>query len=249
MSEGRRIKRPPLDRDRPIRDRSGLFGAAAHDGRPVADSTARRVDSTDPIAQAVDTGYRVIEQYMRQGERVARQIGGQRTVDPARAVVSAQDRITEMTQMFSDMAGLWLELVQDVVQQGAARSTAGDAHNGGPPAASGNHGGASEPSPLSSAAVNLVLNSTLPVSGHVDLRPEYATAKLQVHDLRGTAADQPRITDVSFAPATDQTPARIVVRIPPDQPPGRYNAVLVEETGGRLAGTISVIIDGDGPPG
>ncbi len=247
MSEAR-IKRPLLDRDRPIRDRSGLFGAAAHNGRPGADNTAPRVDPTDPIAQAVDTGYRVIEQYMRQGERVARQIGGQRTVDPARAVVSAQDRITEMTQMFSDMAGLWLELVQDVVQQGAGRSAA-DSHNGGPPAAAGNHGGASEPSSLSSAAVNLVLNSTLPVSGHVDLRPEYATAKLQVHDLRGTAADQPRISDVSFAPATDQTPARIVVRIPADQPPGRYNAVLVEETGGRLAGTISVIIDGDGPPG
>ncbi len=243
MSQPQRVKRPVLERDRPIRDRSGLFGTAT-ERSPLPGRRSGAPDRSDPVAQAVDTGYRVIEEYMRQGENAARLVGGGQPPDTRRMVVDTQDQITQLTHLFSDMAGLWLQLVQDMVSRTVSQPTesARSFQRGIRPEQVEEPQSSPTPSPGFVAAVNVVLQSTLPVTGHVDLHPQYLDSKLQVHDLRGTAAEIPRISNVTFEPAQGTTPARVRVRIPDDQPSGRYNAVLVEEQTGHLAGTLSVVV-------
>src|SRR5689334_10143591 len=79
MSANDRIKRPPLDRLQAIRNWSTLFtGAVAAGDDAGADSgTAERSTSAplnDVIARSVDLGYRVVDEYVRQGQKAAQRL-------------------------------------------------------------------------------------------------------------------------------------------------------------------------------
>jgi hypothetical protein len=74
MSE--RIKRPEPERTQPIRNMSTVFGAPARSTPPGAGRDSPRAAAADPVSRGVEAGYRVIDEYMRQGQSVARTMWG-----------------------------------------------------------------------------------------------------------------------------------------------------------------------------
>jgi hypothetical protein len=123
-----RKKRPELERSEPIRNWSGMFGEPGRSGArgqaaPPPERGAQH--AAEPIARGVDLGYRVIEQYLQQGQAFARGVspaarggGGFGAVDP--------QRLTEqLARTTFDLAATWLDLWSASGARGASRGVAG----------------------------------------------------------------------------------------------------------------------------
>src|ERR1700691_5129885 len=74
MSAERRTK-PALDRYEPNRMFAGVFGPSVNGiGSAGGQAPARQASPGDPVSRGVDVGYRVIDEYMRQGQAFAKTI-------------------------------------------------------------------------------------------------------------------------------------------------------------------------------
>lgn len=108
-----RITRPELPRDRPIRAWSTLFGPARAEPSarsPSAERAEAPASSTRPkaVGEAVEQGYRVIEEYLRQGQKLA---AAWRPSSPGTAPPGElPETWRRMVEYGWDMAALWLEL-------------------------------------------------------------------------------------------------------------------------------------------
>src|SRR6185295_11430384 len=99
-----RPKRPPLPRTNPIRTWTSLFGAtppapANGDTPPPADGPA---DLGTVIARSVDLAYRVMDDYVQQGQRAAERVAG-RAYGPDAWVTDAQDVTARVARYASDV--------------------------------------------------------------------------------------------------------------------------------------------------
>jgi len=84
MALSRRVKRPPLERSRPIRSWSTLFGVPSVDAT-VKSSASGPAQQTDPpqslndvVSRSVSLGYQVVDEYIRQGHKAQKQWRGTR---------------------------------------------------------------------------------------------------------------------------------------------------------------------------
>jgi len=238
MNTDGRVKRPDPERTNPIRDWSTLFepprGADEPPG-PARDG-ARLGSVDDVIARSVELGYRLVDEYMRQGERTARRFG-ERSYSPQTFVSDAQDLGARMAQYASDFVRLWVELVQLAASGGlpAQRVRSNDDRTFA--------GGAVAPAaadPPRDARVVIEIASSQPTESCLDLRPEAAERPIVVHALRAVDPDKPRITEVEFQPARDGEPARLRIGIPPGLPPGVYSGLLVDEENSRPMGSLTI---------
>lgn len=117
-----RIRRPKLPRTAARRSLSVLFvpPAAASANGGTAPGAAGSEPWNDVIARSVELGYRVIDDYVRQGEQFARTFGGRAAPPPAAAppFSDPQDFARRMSQYAMDVTTLWLQMLQGA--QGAA---------------------------------------------------------------------------------------------------------------------------------
>lgn len=268
MSE--RFRRPPLERDRPLRNWSTLFGSAATrvtaEGASAASAPgpAATASGAASLADTVGLGYRVIDEYLRQGQRFAETwsgvaAGGGRASDANADVRALLQQALELGLGFT---GVWVEALSRM----AART------EGAVPG--GNDGGASgkapvvpfasepaaatpmanEPEQASEPAaparesvqvngVDLTVEVTCsrPTKTAVWLRPG-ASGALLVHALRSDASDHPPIHAVSVEPRASGDESGFVVRVAigPQQPPGVYNALIIDALSNLPRGTLSV---------
>src|SRR5262245_3965033 len=110
MDKHERMKRPKLQRDRPIRNWSASFGLGAMPAAATDNRKRAEVPAEDVVARAVELGYRVVDEYIRQGQRVA-----QRLSEPSRAgtvLGDMQDMSSRMAQFAAEWAGLWVDFAQ-----------------------------------------------------------------------------------------------------------------------------------------
>ena len=231
MSERDRIRRPTAERVQPLRrfgDAIGLGAGAASDGG------AAGPDAGDTAARAVELGYRVVDEYIRQGQKAARRFND-RSAAPAAVAGDLQEVVSRMAQFTTEWVGLWVDLAQRL---GA----------GGLPGAMMPEGrGAPAPAAASMAAaapvvdrVRIDLAAAAPVEVSVDLRPDALRLPLVAHALRAVDAALPRLAAPVFTPAADGQPAALRVEVPAGHPAGVYSGVIVEADGNRPAGTVSV---------
>jgi hypothetical protein len=254
MSANDRIKRPPLDRLQAIRNWSTLFtGAVAAGDDAGADSgTAERSTSAplnDVIARSVDLGYRVVDEYVRQGQKAAQRLN-QRSYGAQTMAGDVQDLAMRLTQYASDFAGVWLQLVQLAAVGTGTPAAPKTPEQGGPlgpdaraadaadaPLASQSTRGAAE-----ATRVRIEVRSAQPVDVTVDIRPEAARRALIVHALRSVDPDAARLDDVCFEAGSDEVAARLRVHVPAGHAPGIYSGLLIDEQTSRPVGTVSVTI-------
>lgn len=246
MSE--RVKRPEPERTDPIR--SGwlsLFGIptgpSRSDGRsPGADARGKPL-SSDPVARAVELGYRVVDDYLRQGQQVASRISGARDRSSPLPMVDVQDLMTRWFQYTSELTEVWFQLVGLAASGQMPRGAAGPVEPAPPttPDGSGSAGTAAA-TPAEPARVAVAVQCGRPVEVTLDLRPIPSDATIRVHDLRAVDPDKPRIADVGVERAEDGEGFQLRIRVPDDQPAGTYSGLVLNEATSLPAGSVAVRI-------
>lgn len=248
MNQQRRIKRPKLERTEPIRNWTTLLGggtaarteantASGDAPANAAGSAERGSPFGDVIARSVDLGYRVVDEYVRQGQKAAERLSG-RGAAPETIATDMQDAALRMTQYASDFVGLWFEVLGLTTPGAEGRAWSA-------PSAAGS--AAPEPSRPASTApagdatrVHIDVASVHPVEVALDLRPAAAHCPLAAQPLRAVGPELPPLTEVSFTRVSADEPVRLRLRVPAEQPPGVYNGLVTDERTNRPVGTVSV---------
>jgi hypothetical protein len=236
-----RVTRPEPARTQPIRSWTGaLFGLSPPAGggdRPEAGPLE------DVVARSVELGYRVVDDYLREGQRVAERMGGGGFRADA-LVGDVQQLTARMARYASDFMEVWFQFVELATAGSIFRRDPGAL--GGQPAPNG----APRPEPAPAAAaqppagrVRLAVDASQPTEVALDLRADAAGRRLVVQSLRATD-HLPRLTEVALASDGDGPVLRI--RVPPGHPAGVYHGVVVDEQTNTPAGTLSVRVGGTG---
>ena len=222
-----RIRRPPLDRTEPIRAWSALFGSGP--GGSL----------TDVVSRSVELGYRVVDEYIRQGQRAAERFN-ERSYGPETATGDIQELGARMAQYASDFFGLWLDFMQVAMSGGALREAPPADDGARPrPAAPDNGAGRRASDAPARTRVRVALVSLRPAEVSLDLRPEAAGRPLVAQGLRTVDPAQPKLDDVVLEAGPDGE-LLVRIRVPGDAPPGTYNGVVVDAETSRPLGTLSV---------
>ena len=238
-----RVIRPKLERTAPVRS---LFGAR---NRPTPTAPG-------DVGRGVQLGYTVIEDYLRQGQELAKAM-----VTPGAAVSppDPQQLANRLVQYATDFAGAWMEYLQSAmslpgIMPGAA-SPAPAAGTAGPfdigrrataPARVSDPAQAREVThevtreATSRPALTLDVQSSKRVNVTLELKSVAASLPLVVHELRSGDGAAPRISEVAIVHGD-----RLVVRlrVPDGQPPGTYSGLIVDTKDNLPRGTMTVQIE------
>jgi hypothetical protein len=184
----------------------------------------------EAVASAVDLGYRVVDEYIRQGQRVAERLGGGALPPPAGDV---QDVALRMVQYTSDAFALWLRFVEAAFGAGARGPAA-------PAFPRGWEAYAAQGASNGGGRIRVRIVSRRAVEVTVDLDPDASRRPLTVQTLRSADPGKPGLRDLAIEPGTDGEAPTLVVRVPDEQPADLYSGIVVDATTGRLAGTLAV---------
>jgi hypothetical protein len=244
-----RRHRPDPQRPDAVRSFSTLFSPPA--ASPTGATNGNGSGSlSDVVSHSVDLGYRIVDDYIRQGEKAARQFT-ERSATPQTMATDAQDFAVRFAQHASGLAGVWLEFLQLTAASSGMplNTTLWDAFvppaTTSPPSpvfrpAHAPHNAAARRGETERTSVRIEITASRPTDVVLDLQPSATGRPLSVYALREKDSDTARIADVLFEPESDGAPARLRIRIPADQPPGIYNGLIVDDASGRPVGSVSV---------
>jgi hypothetical protein len=243
-----RVKRPELPRSEPIRSWSTLFGPASG-GAPGPLGGA-----SDSVQRGVELGYRVIDEYIRQGSSMAASF-----TSPRGAQAPSLQDLPQMTERMlryaADMSSLWFDAMNMMVSNLGAQAGAQASNGGAAPATPGASAPAAPgPAPASAAAAPVPANGSQAAARIVlDVRsPEHtaevivaldaAAPEVVVEELRNVSGlDQGAIPGVSLAAGADGA-TRVRVRVPKGLALGRYSGAVLAAATRRPVGRITVVL-------
>ncbi len=246
----KRVKRPKLERDRPRREWSTLFGpgpAVKASGEPgdAARSRARQAGSENSVlTDSVELGYRVIEDYLKQGQQAAQAFGSSRFGGIPGGAPGTADDMQQLTQRVMqygwDFAGLWFEMWSRL--GGTNGFPMPTTPFGAPPApkapppSSASHGDApAGPAPVVSVSVR----SPQLVATSVELQAG-AYERLEILALRSEDRDAPPIESVRIERDSEPGAWAIEVTVAAAQRPGTYRAPIVDAATNLPKGWLAV---------
>ncbi len=222
-----RTVRTPPTRVGPNRRASGAFSGAAPNGNGAEFSQAAGV-----IGDAVETAYRVFDDYMRWGREFAEGRRPRRDGEPMSD--KATNPMTAAMQAWMDLTQFWMGPFMSAMG-GAANMPRPDAWD---------FGGPDRPAPrtTNAAAVSLHLSAEQPTRVNVDLHPGAVADRLSAQPLRPLDNETAPPLDAVEMTATD---AGVVlsIAVPRDQPAGSYAGLLIDRDRKTAAGTITVFVD------
>jgi hypothetical protein len=229
-SYSRRIK-PTLERTAPVRGRAG----AREGDAPGAAETG------DPIAAGVDFGYRVIREYLAQGEQAARKLwtpAGTPSADPMGPGFLLERTIRHA----EDLAWTFMDMLR-----GLARTAGSDAPVGGFAMGRSGAAGSSEGRGRAAAAtrggpaVEVDVRAPRPVAVTLDLEPGAASRSLLVPPLRGRTPGA-SLGDVSVASVEGGRRLVVTVPVPARQATGTYRGPILDADTRQPRGEVTVSI-------
>jgi hypothetical protein len=229
MSERDHLRRDDPARTGPVRHWSNLYRRS--DSWDLRDGGAEPREGTGSaswsgvVAQGVDLGYRVIEEQIAQGRRVAEQLGS-RSYD-ASAMGDDFRQINErMWRYYADLGALWMEYAGSLLgglapwRMEPPRSTPTNART----------------------ALAIDVTCSRPTRVALDLPAGRAQSALRCHPLRALDEGTPPLSDVVIErDAAERLALR--VRVPEPQPPGVYVGAIVDRETGEPRGTLSVRVE------
>lgn len=254
-----RHKRPRLERDHPIRAWSTLFGLPDESRRTQGASLDPefRPEAEPPavgkvLTETVELGYRVIDNYLRQGKHVAEAFGPTTWTREEQDLGQDVPALARRVMQYGwDFAGLWFELwsriaagdgtVQPLVgpfpTAGAApKVTVSPAHAPGQTPEQPR----AETVDRQPLRVAVSVASRRATTTSLDLRP--GPSALTIHALRPEGHDGPAIRTISFDADVDRGTIAVKVVVDPEQPPGIYNGMIVDAVTNLPRGTLSLEI-------
>jgi hypothetical protein len=233
-----RITRPELDRDHPFRRVgemwSSVGGGQGPDdplrGRAGGGSHGEREGSrSEFVADGVRSAYRVIDEYLNQGQRVARQIGSL-SYGPMKLGASNPEVQGRWVQLTSELIANWFDLL-GLVTETLAPSFEGEE-------ASPEHR-ATPVAPSTQVHVSVEIASKRPALIEVGFQPGRDTVNVASHGLQNLGGGE--TIPVEFN-ARDHGTLIVRLSVPDDQPPGLYTGVLVVPETGAPVGTVSLTL-------
>jgi hypothetical protein len=229
MKQDERIRRPKPERTGPIRGGTfSLFGAPE---APSPDDS--RTDGgvpADPVARGVDLGYRVVDDYIRQGQNAARRIA-QRSYGPEALVNDVQELTAGLMQYGAEVMDLLMQLLGQAAVGQATRPSSNPAPLGEEPAwSAGPEGG-----PSAAPRVIVAVESPYATEVSVDLDAG-AGRSLVIQDLQNPRGGPP----LTGAVLEGGERPRLGVRVPPGQPPGTYCGLVLDAETILPAGNVVV---------
>lgn len=240
MSDNERIVRPTPERTEPIRSWSTLLSSS--------ESTApgeRGTSLQDVVSRSVDLGYRVVDDYIRRGQKAAQRIN-ERSYSSDALAAEVQEIAKGAAQYTSDFAALWFDFLQVAVagnplRRPGPRADGVDTAAPGPTAPA--QTAATPENEISDRThVRIEVAAACPTEVSLDLHAPVNGRPLLIHALRSVDPDKPRLTDVTFHHAIDGEPASLRIRVPDNQPSGMYSGLIIDEETSRPVGTLSVRI-------
>lgn len=225
-----RQKRPQLPRSEPLRNWSTLFGGPG----PNGSRTATAPSATDSVRGGVELGYRVIDEYVRQGAAVA---GGFANAEGPKGL-PGQDlgQMTErMLKYASDFASLWFDVMGMMVS--TRNGTAANEQVG----VNGASSAARTTSETRSVAIHVRATQPVDVLLTVDTTLS-AGASLSVENLRARTGSI-SLDDVAIESPTETAgPLRVSLDVPKGTPKGRYTGVILDAASSNPTGRLTVTI-------
>lgn len=240
MTARQRLHREDPQRTEPLRQWSTLYrhpdSWGERDAAGAADAAPReeRGDAwNDVVAEGVAVGYRVVEEQIRQGQRVAEQLGDA-SYGPAAMTGDVREATERMVRYSADLVALWLDFVNATFGNGDLLRALSA---GWPPG-----GAAPAPGATPAAAphgVPVEVASRRPLRVDLDLGPAASGRPLAAHPLRALEADKPPLAEVAFERDHDGGPLVLRIRVPDAQPHGLYAGVVVDQRTGEPLGTVT----------
>lgn len=189
--------------------------------------------------EAINNGYRVIDEYMRQGQRLAEEFWL-----PSPDAKAGGSEFSRMMDRFlrsaGDMGSAWLEMMTQWTQApgrdlGGPRGTAG-------PFSAATYAGPNGPDATQTNAVALAIDVEASRRVRVAVDCRGASAALQVHALVSGDPAAPPITSIRIDADALTGERTLHVSVPDAQPAGVYHGVLVDGAAQRPAGTITLTV-------
>ncbi len=275
MAERKRLRRPDPARTGPIRDGahylrdSQSWGSAAPQAEGAASNGSGPGETMeDVVTQGVKLGYKVIDEYLRQGQRVAERLcrAANGTGDDSHkqrdgngnlesSVDDLLDRVRrsykdlggEMEDMlertihlYKDMWAVWMDGVELVLRSPLFVSGFAGTENGyrHPPP----RDGSSRADASSTPPPIVEISSKRPARVALRLTPRSGPFEPRVHALHAADPAIRPLTEVSVRLEPDTVVPIVQVRIPDDQPPGTYTGAVVDRESNAPQGTLSVSV-------
>jgi hypothetical protein len=256
MDSASRFKKPAPERVTPNRGWSGVFGAepsvgpdeqpqsGQRDAGSAANGSAANGSAESSSAagasSSVASAYRVIDDYLRQGRRVAENLW-----TPLSSAAKGPDP-SLLTERFlrgtADLSAAWFDMMQALTSPMDGRA------NGAAPGASAGpfdagvranreKNGAGERH--SATAPVLVVKSSRLARVSVELLSEAPNEGLTLTRLH---ADRPGVPSIDRAAVRSGRNAGIEIEIVigDEQPPGTYRGALIDDASQRTSGTVTV---------
>jgi len=234
-----RVKRPRLPRTEPIRSWSTLFGAG-RDSASAGASAGAQPKAADPIGRGVEMGYRVIDEYVRQGAAVASTfMNAGSKVAPGADFSQLAER---MIRYATDFSAAWLEAMTMM-----ASGFSAVAPNGAGAAASSVARGARQETNGGSTwaadlRVSLELRSEHPAEVSVSLEGSAPGEFLEVEPMQASSG-KAVLRDVTIElPGEPGGMIRVRVHVPPGSKRERYTGAIVETKSRKPRGRLTVIL-------
>jgi len=239
MNDRPRLRREDPARTEPIRNWSTLYRRDDSWESPSPAGAGRGGSYGDVVTEGVELGYQVIEEQIRHGQRVAKQIN--KRVYNAGAMGNDVREVAERILRYSaDLSALWFEFLVSMVGSTDVTDllrTLFRQPTGKPEATAA-------PDSTGTAAVSIEIVSSRPVRVTLDLRPEARGRSLCAQDLRAPESGKPPLTQVTFEHAPGGGASTVRIRVPDTQPPGTYSGAVIDRDTGDPRGTLSVRLAG-----
>lgn len=245
MDGSTRKKRPTPERTGPRR--SWLGDVPSADPGDSNDAREGNEPDTQPDARetsyrAVNNAYQLIDEYMRQGQKMAENLwiplGA--SGEGAAAAFNAPERFM---RAMGDMTMAWVEVMQQFTESAQApengRGKAGPF--GAQRTASKPKTASGTASTVSGTGLTVSVESVGRVTVSVQLSEAGAVATLVPTPLRPLKGDAAAIGDVRLELREGESPVLHVV-VPEGQPAGVYNGLLLARDTERPRGTINLVV-------
>ncbi|MBI3798024.1 MAG: hypothetical protein HY268_13790 [Deltaproteobacteria bacterium] len=244
MSDHQRLRREEPARNGPVRNWSTLYRDAksgeAHDSSasPQATDEAQSDHSlNDVVSHGVKLGYQVVEEHIRQGQRVAEQINN-RSYNPENIGKDVRELVERMVHYYTDLGSLWGDLANSLLADpDLLRNLFRGQAQAEQPAT---RAAATAASPTATLAVSIEVISPRPTQVTLDLQPRSEGLPLTTYGLHAGDAQKPSLTDITFESGLDTGRLLLRIRVPEGQPPDVYTGVVVDKGTNLPRGTLSV---------
>jgi len=233
-----RRKRPSLDRTTPLRSWPGLLMGGT--GTPEASNgspafAATRAGLGDAVSRSVELGYKVVDEYIQQGQRAAQRLS-EGKLNAETVANEVNDLGGRIARYASDFFGAWVELLELAATGSAVRRAEGNGFGAAKAPA------AAPPARRASThGVRFEVVASRPVEVALDLRAERLTGDVRAHELRSADPKKPRLTDVGIT-ADPGKPPVLRLRVPDEQPEGAYEGLLIDGGTNRPVGSIRAVV-------